>query len=122
MFSIRYLRWRTILSEYFTLITGRTSEQGQGMHQGKDSAAYRQATEFVEMSPDDMARLGIEEGQVVQVRTAGGQIEVPAHGGTLPVGLLFIPMGPMANVLIGTDTESTGMPPFKGLAAEVEPT
>jgi formylmethanofuran dehydrogenase subunit D len=35
---------------------------------------------------------------------------------------VFIPMGPTANVLIGTETESTGMPPFKGLAVEVEPT
>ena len=109
------------MSEYFTLITGRTSEQGQGLHKGKDSEAYHQATELVEMSPEDMARLEIEEGQAVRVRTAGGQIEVPAHAGTLPVGLLFIPMGPAANILVGTETESTGMPPFKGLAAEVEP-
>ena len=108
------------MSEHFTLITGRTPEQGQGLHKGKDSEAYRRATELVEMSPDDMARLEIEEGQVVRVRTAGGQIEVPAHAGTLPAGMLFIPMGPAANVLIGTETESTGMPPFKGLAAEVE--
>jgi formylmethanofuran dehydrogenase subunit D len=111
-----------ILSEHFTLITGRTPEQGAGLHEGKDSEAYRRATVLVEMNSEDMARLEVEEGQVVRVRTATGQVEVPVRAGTLPPGLLFIPMGPAANVLIGTDTESTGMPPFKGLAAEVEPT
>jgi len=109
------------LSEHFTLITARTPEQGESLHKGKDSEPYRRATALVEMSPEDMARLEIEEGQVVQVRTVTGQVEVPVCAGTLPPGLLFIPMGPVANVLIGTETESTGMPPFKGLAAEVEP-
>jgi len=109
------------LSEHFTLITGRTPEQGEGLHKGKDSEAYRSATALVEMNPEDMARLGIEEGQVVRVQTAGGRVEVPVRAGTLPPGLLFIPMGPVANVLVGTDTGGTGMPPFKGLAAEVEP-
>ena len=106
--------------EQFTLITGRTPEQGQGLHEGKDSEAYRRATALVEMSPEDMAHLEIEEGQIVRVRTVTGQVEVPVRAGTLPPGLVFIPMGPVANVLIGTETESTGMPPFKGLAAEVE--
>lgn len=110
------------MNEYFTLITGRTSEQGEGLHKGKDSEDYRRATSLVEMNPEDMARLAIEEGQVVRVRTTAGQVEVPVHVGTLPPGMVFIPMGPAANLLIEAETESTGMPPFKGLAAEVEPT
>jgi len=109
------------MSEHFTLITGRTPEQGRGLHKGKDSEAYRSATALVEMNPEDMARLEIEEGQVVRVRTATGQVDVPVRTGELPPGLLFIPMGPAANSLIGTETESTGMPLFKGLMAEVKP-
>ena len=109
------------MNEHFTLITGRTPEQGKGLHEGKDSEAYRSATALVEMNPEDMAHLEIKEEQVVQVRTDTGHVEVPVHAGTLPPGLLFIPMGPVANVLIGTETKSTGMPPFKDLAAEVEP-
>ena len=109
------------MSEGFTLVTGRTPEQGKGLHQGKGSEAYRRATALVEMNPQDMARLGIEEGQTVRVRTAAGQVEVVVRAGTLPPGLLFIPLGPVANILVGTDTEGTGMPLFKGLAAEVEP-
>jgi formylmethanofuran dehydrogenase subunit D len=109
------------LSEHFTLITGRTPEQGKGLHQGKDSEAYRRATVLVEMNSDDLAHLGVEEGQAVQVRTSTGQVEVPVRTGQLPPGLLFMPMGPTANVLIGSDTECTGMPPSKGLVAEVKP-
>ena len=68
-----------------------------------------------------MTRLGIEEGQLVQVVTAVGQVEAPVQPAALPPGLLFIPMGPLANTLVGTETEGTGMPPFKGLAVRVEP-
>ncbi len=109
------------LSEGFTLITGRTPEQGKALHQGKGSEPYRRATALVEMSPEDMACLGIKEGQIVQVRTAAGQVEVVVRPAPLPPGLLFIPLGPVANTLIGTGTESTGMPLFKGLAAKVKP-
>jgi formylmethanofuran dehydrogenase subunit D len=109
------------LSEHFTLITGRTPAQGKSLHLGKDSEAYHRATALVEMNADDMVQLGIEEGQAVRVRTSTGQVEIPVRAGQLPPGLLFMPMGPTANVLIGSDTECTGMPPSKGLMAEVEP-
>ena len=69
------------MSEGFMLITGRTPEQGKALHQGKCSEVYRRATALVEMSPEDMARLGIEEGQIVQVRTAAGQVEVVVRAG-----------------------------------------
>jgi len=108
------------LSEHFTLITGRTPEQGKGLHKGKDSEMYRRATALVEMSSEDMISLEVKEGQIVWVRTTTGQVELPVRAGMLPPGLLFIPMGPVANLLIGTDTESTGMPHFKGLTAEIE--
>ncbi len=110
----------TSVSKCFTLITGRTPEQGKGLHVGKDSDVYREATAAVMMGEGDMAHLGVKEGQIVRVRTAAGQVEVPVRAESLPEGLLFMPMGPMANVLIGTGTEGTGMPHFKGLEAEVE--
>jgi formylmethanofuran dehydrogenase subunit D len=109
------------LNEHLTLITGRTREQADGLHRGKETEAYHQATELVEMNAEDMARLGIEEEAVVRVRTSTGAVEVPARAGRLPPGLVFMPLGPAANTLIGTETEATGMPPFKGLRVEVEP-
>ena len=89
------------------------------MQQGKGSGVYRRATTLVEMSREDMARMGIEEGQIVRVFTAARQVKVPVRRGVLPAGLLFIPMGPVANTLVAADTKGTGMPLFKGLAVEV---
>ena len=108
------------MTDRFTLITGRTPEQGTSLHEGKGSAAYRRATAWVAMSPEDLARLGIEEQQLVRVRTAAGQAKLAVRSEDLPTGLLFIPMGPVANLLIGANTDGTGMPAFKGTAAEVE--
>lgn len=105
----------------FRLITGRTLEQAAGLHRGKETEAYRRATQLVEMNAQDMARLEIEEGAPVRIRTSAGAVEVPARAGELPPGLIFVPLGPTANELIGTQTEGTGIPPFKGLEAEVEP-
>jgi formylmethanofuran dehydrogenase subunit D len=104
----------------FTLITGRTARQGAALHKGKDSDEYRQATGLVEMSHLDRERLGIEEGQCVRVRTAFGQVELELQEGGLPEGMIFVPMGPAANALIGAETRGTGMPDSKGLEAEVE--
>ena len=108
------------MNENFILITGRTREQAAGLHKGKDSEAYRAATEFVEMCPQDMARLAIEEGQIVRLRTASNYVEICVKTGTLPPGLLFIPMGPVANLLVETETGGTGMPAFKGLTVKME--
>ncbi|MEA3339360.1 MAG: molybdopterin dinucleotide binding domain-containing protein [Chloroflexota bacterium] len=110
------------MSEGFTLITGRTFEQGKALHQGKGLEPYHRATSLVEMNPQDMAHLGIEEGQTVWVRTAVGQQKFAIRNSQfeIPPGLLFIPLGTAANALVGADTEGTGMPLFKGLAAEVE--
>jgi len=115
------MKWRNSLAENFILITGRTVKQAAGLHKGKESEAYRRATELVEMNSDDMARLGIGEGQVIRLRSSAGQVEMPAHSGTVPSKMIFVPMGPGANSLIGPETEGTGMPSFKGLTVEIEP-
>ncbi len=105
----------------FILITGRTTKQGAALHKGKDSDEYRQATGFVEMSRADRERLGVEEGRSVRVRTAFGEAELELQENNLPEGMIFVPMGPAANMLIGSETRGTGMPDSKGLKVEVEP-
>lgn len=110
------------MAEIFTLITGRTVKQAGGLHKGKDSEAYRKATTLVEMNDADMARLGVSEGQRVRLRTSAGQVDVPVHRGAIPPKMVFIPMGPVANSLIGPETGGTGMPCFKGVTVEIEST
>ena len=108
------------MSVEFTLITGRTRAQGDGLHQGRNSDTYRRATHLVEMNDEDMSDLGVDEGDVVSVSTLAGQVAVPVKKGDLPRGMLFMPMGPAANLLVGGETESTGMPSYKGQIAEVK--
>ena len=103
------------MSDHFTLITGRTKEQGQARHVGKDSRAYREATTWIEMSTQDMARLGVVEGDQVHLQTEAGQADLPVRAGALPAGVVFVPSGPAANQLASADTEGTGMPLLKGL-------
>ncbi|MCP4117413.1 MAG: formylmethanofuran dehydrogenase [Desulfobacteraceae bacterium] len=108
------------MEDFFTLITGRTKGQAHGLHIGAGSPAHLEATSFIEIGPEDMTRLGIKDGQIVRLRSDAGQVEAPVHSGNLPSGLVFIPMGPTANVLVGTDTFGTGMPSFKGLRVKLE--
>lgn len=108
------------MSKQYTLITGRTTKQGGALHHGRDSEEYRRATGLVEMNSDDMAQVQVKEGQLVRVSTVAGEVDVPVIEGNLPPGMLFMPLGPVANRLIGVDTQSTGMPLFKGMRAEVE--
>ncbi len=109
------------MSVEFRLITGRTREQAIGLHKGKASQPYLDATHQVEMSGEDMSRVGIDEGARVRLRTPAGSGEFVVREGDLPPGLLFVPMGAAANELIGADTAGTGMPSFKGQPVEVEP-
>lgn len=107
------------MSIEFTLITGRTRAQADGLHQGRDSEAYRRATHWVQMNAGDMSDLDLGAGDMVSVSTRAGRVQVPVEKGDLPRGMLFMPLGPSANLLVGGETESTGMPSFKGQPAEV---
>jgi formylmethanofuran dehydrogenase subunit D len=105
----------------FILITGRTADQGKALHKGKDSGEYRLATGYVGMSRRDRERLGVAEGQRVWVRTGHGVVELEVRESDLPVGVIFLPVGPAASTLMGPETGATGMPDCKGLGVEVEP-
>lgn len=74
-----------------------------------------------ELSPEDLGALGITHGQNVKVATETGSVIVRAviASQPLPRGVIFMPYGPWANMLISTETYGTGMPPFKGIQAEV---
>lgn len=107
------------MSERFTLVTGRTREQAVGMHKGKGSNEYREATSIIEVNPDDLARLGVDDGALVRVRTTEGQVDLTARSADVPPHLVFVPMGTTINSLMGVDTQSTGMPSLKGIEVEL---
>jgi len=75
-----------------------------------------------ELSEETMNSLGIEQGDNVRISTQFGSVVVTAVKGSedLPLGMVFMPYSPWANLLIDSRTGGTGMPTYKGLTAEIE--
>ena len=107
----------------FILIPGRTARQGTTMNEGKLTKGYIEETNTLFMNPDDMAQLGLKNGDRVRVKAEHGQVEIlcqAAKPGELPSGLLFLPYGDQSSRLMGGETHGTGMPTSKGMDVEVE--
>ncbi len=103
-----------------TLVTGRTAEQGASLEIGKTSDEYRESVAVVELSKRDAEELGMSEGDPVEVKTDYGSVIVKGKiSEKLDPGLSFMPYGPWANQVIGSETHGTGMPYYKGLQASV---
>ncbi|MGF1612094.1 MAG: molybdopterin dinucleotide binding domain-containing protein [Kiloniellales bacterium] len=112
------------MAERMVLVAGRTSKQGTSLNAGKLAGEYIEVTSTSEMNADDMARLGLTNGDRVRLRSAAGEVVVRCTSrdpADLPSGLLFIPYGPLSSQLMGSDTALSGMPLSKNLEVEVEP-
>jgi formylmethanofuran dehydrogenase subunit D len=111
------------MSEIFILIPGRTSKQGCGISEGKFSEGYQSEINLLQVSPKDMQRLGLNDGDRVRLSSETGTVEVAivaAKGDELPSGVLFIAYGDLSSRLMGHDTHGSGMPTSKGLDVEME--
>ena len=106
----------------FTLITGRTTDQGVGLESGKTSKEYHDKVAVAILNEEDMDGLKAGEGERVRVSTGSGSVVIKCKRGESGRGMVFIPLGPWASVLVGTDTGGTGMPQAKGIEAEVTKT
>ena len=105
------------------LITGRTIQQGVSMEAGKEKEDYMKSCGIIELDAVDIAKLGIWKNTNVRVTSDFGSVIVKAIEATQGPhpGLGWIPMGPWANMVVNTNTYSTGMPTFKGTPVIVEP-
>jgi formylmethanofuran dehydrogenase subunit D len=111
------------MPETFILIPGRTAKQGAGISEGKFEKTYQYEINHLQVSPQDMERLGIEVGDRVRLTGEHGQVEVDviaSKGDELPPGLLFIPYGDISSRLMGAETHGSGMPTSKGMDVEME--
>ena len=105
------------------LITGRTITQGVGKELGKLSEEYHESVTVCELDPEDLKLLNIRENDSVKVTTELGSVVLKAKESQRAPhpGVAYIPYGLWANVIIGSRTDGTGMPSFKGVPAEIEP-
>lgn len=113
------------MAEQFILIPGRTSRQGTSLNVGKTKEEYIDETSTVQVSGEDMQRLGLADGDLVRLWNAVGSVTVPvktAKGDELPPGLLFISYGDKSCRLMDSNTHGTGMPDSKGLDVWLERT
>jgi formylmethanofuran dehydrogenase subunit D len=106
----------------FTLITARTMEQGMYIDE-KLEENYFKATACCEMNEEDMKTLGVSDGDRVKVKTDFGEVVLVAKRSVLdlPRGVIVVPLGIHANVLIGSDS-GTGTPIYKNLKCIAEKT
>jgi formylmethanofuran dehydrogenase subunit D len=104
------------------IITGRTVTQGIHVD-SKNSPEYSRDASMIRMNPVDMMNLGIETGENVRASADGVFLVLIAHeDATLEEGMAFLPLGPYANYLVSGITHGTGMPDFKQIKADIEPT
>lgn len=104
------------------LITGRTIDQGRSLEGGKlgDEAIIATGSVFLDL--EDMRKLNILTGTLVKVKTEFGEVIVRARISPEQPhpGIIYIPMGIYANAVIDPETNSTGMPRYKGIKATIE--
>jgi formylmethanofuran dehydrogenase subunit D len=111
------------MTETMILIGGRSNKQGTSLCAGKLGAEYLDVSSTVEMNVEDMARLGLKNGDSVRLRSPMGATVVRCRGREnkdLAPGLMFIAYGPHSSRLMGADTAGSGMPMSKSLDVEVE--
>jgi formylmethanofuran dehydrogenase subunit D len=103
------------------LISGRTSQQGVGLEEGKTSETYRKSVGYIEISSSDADFLNLKNENPVRVSNEQGSIVVEwKKTDQLEQGIAFIPYGPWANHVFSYETEGTGMPLFKGIDVTIE--
>jgi formylmethanofuran dehydrogenase subunit D len=101
----------------------RTTEQGTALNKGKLKEAYQLETSMLDINTDEMARLGLEEGDKVRLSNKVGDVIVTCRGkkpDDLPSGLLAIPYGPPTTHLMGSETYGSGMPVSKHMEVTIE--
>lgn len=104
------------------MISGRTLAQGASC-ECKKSEEFFKAVSTCSLSEKDYSSLGLIEGRNVLVKNAFGEVVLSGRRDTgLPSGMIFIPMGPWANVVVGPDTGGCGTPHYKGVEVDVEAT
>ena len=98
----------------FLLNPTRSARQGVQINIGKFGPEYEKIVTTMEIHPDDMAALGVVDGDWIVVSTEIGSAEFCCKSANVPIGMLVVPYGPPTCKLMSGDTGGTGMPLSKG--------
>jgi formylmethanofuran dehydrogenase subunit D len=103
------------------LNTGSTAFQGAVIKGGrKFTDEYTKEAAYCDINPEDFAELG--KPWFVKVTNEYGDSVILRALKTdrQQKGEIFIPRGPWANIVVTTETESTGSPAYKNLKVQIE--
>jgi len=104
------------------LVTGRTIDQGTSMDKGKLTNDYYVKVAVAELDGEDLSKLGIKDGDLIEISSKYGSVTVKAVKSRFKhPGIVFMPMGPWANLVTNPNTYGSGMPTFKGVEVEIKP-
>jgi formylmethanofuran dehydrogenase subunit D len=105
-----------------TLLTGRSILQGREKEQGKLSESYLQSVACCEINKEDIEEIGSKYGENVRISTQYGSVVLKATAPKqeLESGIIFVPYGLWATHVSGSETDSTGMPSYKGVSCTLE--
>lgn len=106
-----------------TLITGRSIYQGTYKESGKLGRDYIEEVSTCYVDEEDARELGIRDGDPVRITTPFGSLVLRARvvKEKRNKGIIFVPYGPWASMLVNPETHGTGMPSLKGVEATIEP-
>jgi len=105
-----------------TLLTGRTIDQGTTKEHGKLSDEYRENVAICEMDPNDLKELDVKENSNIRVSTKHGSVIVKVKESKRAPHpkIAYMPYSLWVNIIVNPQTHGTGMPSFKGIAAEIQ--
>jgi formylmethanofuran dehydrogenase subunit D len=105
-----------------SLLTGRSLDQAVGLEIGKMSKEYFNSVSCIELNKTDVEAIRLEKDVPVEVSTNHGRVVLSwriSEG--LSPGSAFVAYGPWANQILGSETNCTGTPQYKGVKAIVKP-
>jgi len=101
------------------LVTGRTIIQGT-LVEDKLTKNYLEHVSILKLNPADMKKLGLKNGDRVELKGPGGSVVVKVQAAAdVSEGVAFIPMGPWAEAVVNPETDGTGMPGFKSIPVTI---
>ena len=104
-----------------TIVTFRDIFQYEAEKKGRYTDEYRALSAQIILDKQDMATLGVKDGQSVLVKNDVGSVIVAAKTSDddPPAGLAFMITSPWSNQLLAEDICSASARGFKGISARV---
>ena len=105
-----------------SIITIRDIFQDEAGKKSRYSEEYKSQSALIILDKQDLAGLGVKDGQSLLVKNDVGSVVISARlsEDTHP-GLAFMPNSPWSNQLVSDATCEAGIPAFKGIKAAVQP-